>query len=735
MLRRIGCGILLVLWSRHASAEPTDPPQGSTPSNGVAAPDADPSQKAPGDRPIEVRVIGAKSDSLPKVPGSGTVLTHKEIDRAQPVDTAEMLRRVPGVQARQEFGGGNRLDVGIRGMDAGRSRRVLMLEDGIPLAINPYSEPDMYFAPNIERYRAIEVVKGSGNILFGPQTLAGTINFVTVSPAERRSAVLDLDVGSFGYTRGLARYGDAAGDARYVVQGLYRRGDGFNAQPFESLDTLAKLAMPTGENGTATLKLGFHRDDAVSTDVGLTSAMYRAAPRQDALAPKNQLVLNRYDVSLTHEQRFSSDTKLKTLLYAYRTDRTWRRQTYTRNLVAGTRYDRAYGDPSVPLGAIAFTNENTVLDRSYDVLGVEPRAEHRMRTGDVRHDWAFGGRMLYETAHYQQRSGGYPETFAGSLDFEEKHRAQGFAAYLQDRIAFTDKLLVTPGIRFEYVTFSRIVLRQAENGAVRDVYQEGTSDAHGVIPGIGLVYGTRQAHVFGGLHRGFAPPRVTSSISARGQTARVNPDESTNYELGTRLSPTKWSHLETTGFLSVFTNQVILNTNPGSDTALVDAGATNLVGAENAGTLRFGELFHWATALDWSARYTYSRSTFRYGANAGHLLPYAPVHTFNSNLDIEHPVGFGGQVAYSFVDRQFTDAESTRVEDVTGRIGPLEPWHLVDATLHYRHKPTRITVRLTAKNALGATYIAARRPEGIHPGAFRQILLGLRWDYDAPPAP
>ena len=68
-----------------------------------------------------------------------------------PLDLAEMLRRVPGVQARQEYGGGGRLDISIRGLDAGRSRRILMLEDGIPISINPYSEPDMYYAPPVER--------------------------------------------------------------------------------------------------------------------------------------------------------------------------------------------------------------------------------------------------------------------------------------------------------------------------------------------------------------------------------------------------------------------------------------------------------------------------------------------------------------------------------------------------------------------------------------------------------
>ena len=110
----------------------------------------------------EVRIIGDKADALQKVPGSGTLVTTKEIEREQPADVSEILRRVPGLTATAETGGGLRLDVGIHGLDPGRSRRVLILEDGVPVSVNPYSEPDIYYVPMAERMRGVEVVKGSG---------------------------------------------------------------------------------------------------------------------------------------------------------------------------------------------------------------------------------------------------------------------------------------------------------------------------------------------------------------------------------------------------------------------------------------------------------------------------------------------------------------------------------------------------------------------------------------------
>jgi Fe(3+) dicitrate transport protein len=702
-----------------AASAPAEPATGGVASEPAAAPEEP--------RAVEVHVIGNRADSLQRVAGSGTLITAKDLKRAQPVDTAEMLRRVPGIQVRQEYSGGSRIDISIRGLESGRSRRVLLLEDGIPIALNPYAEPDMNYAPAIERYRGIEVVKGSGNILFGPQTLAGTINFLTIAPPDHQMAAVDVDAGNYGYVRTLATYGDTVGDARYVVQLLDRRGDGFRDQPFNSIDGLAKVAFPTNKDGEAVVKLGFHRDDAASDDIGLTRAMFRQSPRRTTLSPDAHLVLNNYNASLTHEQRFSEKTKLKVLVYGYITDRIWRRPDFQRAPAPGETYDRIVGDVNTPGGALYFKHTGTVLDRSYDVMGVEPRFEHRMSTGSVEHVFDFGGRVLRETAHYGQRTTSYPESYAGTNDFEQNRSGMAFAGYVQDRIAFRDDILVTPGIRVEHLALRTAVLRQPGLG---DTYDAASQQVAGVIPGIGMVVGSKTANLFGGVHFGYAPPRVTSAISARGASKQLQGDQSIDYELGSRVMPAKWVRLEATGFLSNFNNQVVVNTSPGADTNLTDAGATNIYGVEAGTLVAIDKLLKLGTVVELGARYTFSRATFRYGNFAGNVLPYAPQHAFNANFDVEHSSGIGGQIAYAYVSEQFTDALNTRAEDVAGLIGVIDPHHIVDTTVHYRHKPSGITLRLTAKNLLDSTYVTARRPEGIFPGAYRQVIVGLRWDWE-----
>src|SRR5262249_4471149 len=113
----------------------------------------------------------------------------------------------------------------------------------------------------------------------------------------------------------------------------------------------------------------------------------------------------------------------------------------------------------------------------------------------------------------------------------------------------------------------------------------------------------------------------------------------------------------------------------------------------------------------------------------GGPLPYAPQHTASATLDVEHPIGLGGELSWSFVSEQFSDNAATVAPDATGRVGRLAPYNVVDLGARYREPRTHLTVHLAAKNLLNDIHIQSRRPDGIFIGAPRQVFAGLSWDY------
>ncbi|HEY3821207.1 MAG TPA: TonB-dependent receptor [Polyangiaceae bacterium] len=720
-------------------------------------PPPSPPAPAPKDSVAEVRVIGDRADALQKVPGSGTLVTTKEIEREQPADVSEILRRVPGLTATSETGGGLRLDVGIHGLDPGRSRRVLILEDGVPVSVNPYSEPDVYYVPMAERMRGVEVVKGSGNILFGPQTIGGVINFLTLVPPDHRHEMAELDAGFWagdrcgssglcllgnkpmGYESVMASHGDAPSEhVRYLVQVLHKDSQGVQAEAFHQTDALGKVVFDTSEHGEATLKLGFHDDEDMSDDNGLTQEMYAVNPRQPTRAPADHTSQQRYDISLTQVQHLDENLKLTTIAYAYRTQRIWNRQNYDRNtpdaqILPLNQYDYIVGDQGLTGGAIYFRNTDTILDRHYEVAGVEPRLEWRAATGEISHTLNVGARMLYETAHYEQRTGSTPYSNDGTLDYVFDHDTWAFATYAEDRLEVRNWLLVTPGVRFEEAFFQSNVSRQADMDVVQPTVN---GQAGGVIPGIGIVAGTPTANVYAGTHVGWAPPRVTSPISPKAGTdvVQLQAESSINYELGTRLTYKRLWHFEGTAYLIDFNNQVVSSSGDlatSGVTDLTNGGATRHYGVEGAASFGLGEALNLRpSVIDLGARYTFAHAYFDGGPFNGNWLPYAPATLLVGTVDVEHPSGIGGEVAWTYVGAQFTDAENTQALDATGRVGKISSYQTVDVMGRYKLRGTGLTFKLAIKDAMNETFIYALRPDGIRVGGFRQIVAGVRWDWD-----
>ena len=71
-----------------------------------------------------------------------------------------------------------------------------LLEDGIPLAYAPYGDNVSYYHPPIDRFERIEVLKGAGQIMFGPQTTGAVINHITPLPPRTPAAARRCTAGN-----------------------------------------------------------------------------------------------------------------------------------------------------------------------------------------------------------------------------------------------------------------------------------------------------------------------------------------------------------------------------------------------------------------------------------------------------------------------------------------------------------------------------------------------------------
>jgi Fe(3+) dicitrate transport protein len=346
----------------------------------------------------------------------------------------------------------------------------------------------------------------------------------------------------------------------------------------------------------------------------------------------------------------------------------------------------------------------------------------------VGHRLIVGARAMADIARRRLSRGTTPDTETGDLLSDDTTSILGLSGYVQDRIAFRDNLLVTPGVRVEHSYSRRLTRRVLEGDLVRDVELRGSSQATGVMPGLGFAAGRPALNLFWGVHSGYSPPRVSQSITPTGQDAGLSAERSMNYELGVRARPFRWLRTEGTGFVTAFDNQLVSNnTLSGTSAEFKNGGKTRHLGAEITAIAHLGGRGKLPLEVDVSGQYTYVRSTFVGGPNAGNFVPYSPEHTLTATVDAEHRTGIGAQVSISRVGQQFADETNAIEPDISGRAGVIPSYSVLDLGARYRHKATGLSFHLNVKNVLDDVYLSSRLPNGIFTSGFRQIIAGIKW--------
>jgi Fe(3+) dicitrate transport protein len=672
---------------------------------------------------IQVEVIGGNPEvALREIPGSAFLISREELTQTHPIDSNEVLRRVPGVHVREDSGPvGMRLNIGIRGLNPDRSRTLLVLEDGLPLSLAPYGEPEMYYSPPIDRMSRVEILKGSGSILHGPQTIGGVLNFITPDPPPHPEGSLELVGGQRGFFLGQASYGGSKDGSGWYLNLLRKQGDGWRDFYFKINDLVAKLNFTLTDRHRLGVKAGVYDEGSNSTYLGLTESMYRSHPEFNPV-PDDRLLVRRYSGSLAHQLVVSPRALLSSSAFAYTTTRNWRRQDFDRSPVRGLAYRSVVGNE------LFLRDSSGNNNREFDVAGAESRLSVEHSLFGRRQRLETGLRYVYEEHRDRRIDGSTFVALSGIIREDEIRNGSAASAWVQNRIFVTDRFTITPGLRLENYDYTRHILRQPVNGVPADVDIRKGDGVFKPIPGIGATFQpAAPLTLFAGVHRGFAPPRVKDAITRAGVSLQLDAELSWNYEAGARLSLARGLRAEGTFFTTDFENQIIPASQSGGATStLINAGRTFHRGAEfsfQASSRRglYAEIRHtWLPVARFSS-----------GIYQGNRLPYAPEHNFGLLTGYRHRRGFSIHVDGARAGAQFGDNRQTAAGSADGTVGLLPAywvWNL-SAGQGLRRERYALQPFVSIKNLADARYISSRAPQGIQPGLFRQVNAGVKFRF------
>jgi Fe(3+) dicitrate transport protein len=699
----------------------------------------------------EIRVVG-RAAQLPRIAGAATLVTPVELASWRTPTMNEALRRVPGVGIREEEGLALRPNIGVRGLNPTRSTKVLLLEDGIPVTFSPYGDNAAYYHPPIARFDRIEVLRGAGQIAFGPQTVGGVINYMTPAVPVTPEARMSVSGGSRGLLDVNGRAGTTVGRLGALLSFSHREAEGARDNIGGQVnDVMLKATTSLGSRQALTVRGNFYRERSNVTYSGLTEEEWASNPRFNPFS-NDSMKLNRVGASMTHGYAFSPLTQLTTTVYGSDVSRDWWRQSSN-----SAQRPNDVSDPNCgSMANLHTTCGNEGRLRAYHHYGIEPRLRtHFTMFGKVS-ELESGLRWHVEEQDRRQVNGASPLARAAGPDGDRNSGLRednlrnnaALSAFAKQRLIL-GHFTVSPGVRLEHITYERL---NRMNGV------SGTTKLTQVIPGVGMTYEAWPGLAFfGGVHRGFAPPRTEDVIDNNsGTVLELDAELSWNYEAGMRGHAGPLS-FELTAFRMNFENQIVpASVSGGTGAALTNSGRTLHQGAELGMRFDVGRLFEMEgpyveSSFTWLpvARYEGERFAFIstsgsdvgkvYSAQnatgtrqevsvAGNRLQYAPKALHMLAAGYSSTEGLDFRVERYGVSEQFGDPANTRVTVADGQQGVLAGYGVwnVSASQPLFRSGTRVFMNV--RNATNELYLVDRT-RGMIPGSPRTFQLGLRQQF------
>lgn len=722
---------------------------------------------------IEPEVIAGGATETFALPGSGYFVTAQDIRDQNYTNVNRVLAKVPGVYLREEDGAGLFPNISIRGVDGTRNEKITVMEDGILQAPAPYSAPSAYYSPNIARMAGVEILKGSSQIGYGPNTTGGVINFLSTPIPESEQFYLRSTYGSNATWQVHSHFGDTvetnAGRFGYLGEIYYKRSDGFRR-----VEGAPLVGIPASDSGYSVMepmvkfswepntildqkfefKYGYSELEADESYLGLTDADFKANPyRRYAGSFLDTIPTEQHRTYLKYSVSPNDDLDLRVAGYYNQFERDW----YKIRNVNGNDLHTTLGPTGNPAdlrtlrglapGILGYRHNA----RAYDSYGVQLSGDYRFETGEIDHSLNFGVRYHEDSIRQFQENtsvtlavGQRPLVTdlgpgSGGNNFRD---SAATAVWIKDDIGI-GRLTVTPGVRYESVDLH---FTNYAADASNTVTGTGYGDIDWFVAGVGLNYELSETlSAFGGIHEGIAIPSPSDSLGF----PPVLPEESVSYELGMRHRSANFN-AEVTGFLTDFSQ--IISTGAGlglTGTPVNNAGTADVHGVEFlAGFDPFQDrdlrmpVFvstTWTSAtLDQALATGAGENIYGDGDGGpgipGAEMPYIPEWKLAFGVGLETD-RWGVDLSATYVSDTFGTALNSPVPVTSSRQGEIDGGMIVDLGAYYQLNETTKLIG-GVHNLFEEVMMTSRIPEGARVNAPREFYVGFEmlWEPRAVPA-
>ncbi|WP_046757950.1 TonB-dependent receptor domain-containing protein [Kordia jejudonensis] len=629
----------------------------------------------------------------------------------------QIYSQVVGLNIYQNDDAGLQLNIGGRGLDPNRTANFNTRQNGYDISADVLGYPESYYSPAAEGLKEIQIIRGAASLQYGTQ-FGGLVNFVMKKPNKAKpfEFITRNTVGSNNLYTNFTSVSGTTGKFSYYSFFNYKKGDGFRPNSeFESKNAYVHLGYEFNENTKVEGELTYLRYLAKQAG-GLTDQMFAENPFQSNRA-RNWFQIDwlLYNLKLSH--KFSEQTN------------------FTFNFFGLNASRNALGFRTNRVNQVDPEEERDLIKGDFKNFGFETRLLSEYDIFDKKATFLVGAKFYKADNTSQQgpgSTGSDPNFEFQTNDFPNYQNQSAYdypnlniAVFGENIFYINDKLSITPGFRFEHIKtesagfFKRINTDAAGNVILNETVDNSeVRERSFVLFGLGTSYKPSDAlEIYGNISQNYRSVTFTD-ISIINPAFAISPDiddeKGFTVDFGLRGNYNNVVSYDVGAFGLFYNDRIGFVQQAFTDGSVKSVrgniGNAVMYGVESLLDFNLNEIFiknndysfnYFINAAITDSEYT---KTEENGVE-GNKVEFVP------NINLKTGIRFGyknflSNIQYTYLSQQFTDASNAVESNLSGVIGEIPSYDILDISMSYTYKNFKLEAGIN--NVLNNNYFTRR---------------------------
>ncbi|MFA5389597.1 MAG: TonB-dependent receptor [Candidatus Omnitrophota bacterium] len=567
-----------------------------------------------------------------------TILDQGYIENSNGNNVVDVLRPQAGVVVRDWYGTGAKASVDIRGFGETAGMNTLVLIDGRRINETDLSGVDWTQIP-LDQIERVEIVRGSGSVLYGDNAMGGVINIITKTGKGKPVIELSAKAGSYGMNSEKLNINGSSGNIYYAINAGRDSTNGYRENSYyDAQDFGGRFIYDIKPDLSINISAGYH-DAKYGFPGALSEVHLQTRSRKDTRFPDDDANESDYYFKIGAKKDFEETSYIDTDL------------SFRRRLVDSYFLSSSAGF-------------NPVFNNKIDTVGFTPRY---VFSKDIFNKT---NKLIIGTDLYSSDYSSDNYTEAGALSNFTDINKTSIAGYFHDELSIFDNLIFNGGYRYERAKYEFDY--HDNTGFNSDVNSNLAPEKKAFDSGI--VFKSGDSQVFFNMGKSFRFPATDEYFSVFA-TPPVNinlkPQSGRNYEAGIRHKFKNDGSADLSFFRMDINDELFLNpltfANENYDKTRHQGVETSF----NYRPVKYMNLF---------GNYTYSNSMFRGGIYDEKFIPMVPKHKGCAGISVMFPQDIKLDLRGNYTGKRYF------ISDQGNSLPRMEDYFTVDTRVSHEFK-------------------------------------------------